>query len=249
MTATDTIKTYQMIRYISFPLFFMLLFTQFVCGQNNHTYDKKLHILTLGDSNGTFPYSWPEQLKLSLPNSQIYNISKSSRTIGFLNLGDSSLNSLLVIEKNLQKAADVAGDQPYDYIVIDLGTNDAKAIFNSQQELVPKNLDDLITSIQTNKSVTINKAKILIVSPTPYGTKAESTEKYRGGGMRVKAMAKSFKTIAKQKKCLFVDGYKTPGLNMENMSSDGLHMDAIGSAKLAQTIIAVLKKHEDSERY
>ena len=67
---------------------------------------KDLNILTLGDSNGTFPWSWPQQIKLALPNAQVFNISKSGRTIGFVNNGDSSLNSLLVIDENLKKAAE-----------------------------------------------------------------------------------------------------------------------------------------------
>src|SRR5689334_20299273 len=84
--------------------------------------DKKINIFTLGDSNGTFPYSWPNQLQLAFPNAQVFNISKSGRTIGFVNNGDSSLNSLMVIQENLHNASEYTKDRPYDFIVLQLGT-------------------------------------------------------------------------------------------------------------------------------
>lgn len=204
--------------------------------------NKSLNILTLGDSNGTFPYSWPQQLKLALPNAQVFNISKSGRTIGFLNLGDSSLNSLLVIDENLKKAAAFTNDRPYDFIILELGTNDGKAVFADRQEEVPLNLEKLILKIKICNYNSINKAKIVIISPPPYGAKAEATEKYKGGNKRVERMSKSFKKIAKRTHSLFVNGYKTPGLNIEAMTADGLHLDATGSRKLIEPVIKLITK-------
>lgn len=204
--------------------------------------DKKINIFTLGDSNGTFPYSWPNQLQLAFPNAQVFNISKSGRTIGFVNNGDSSLNSLMVIEENLRNACGYTKDRPYDFIVLELGTNDGKAVFADRQEQVPGNLDKLIKTIKGSSYPAINKAKIIIVSPPPYGTKAEATEKYKGGGKRVEAMSKAFKKVASQNKCLFVNGFATPGLDINTMTQDGLHLDATASKKLMEPVIAIMKK-------
>lgn len=204
--------------------------------------DKKLNILTLGDSNGTFAWSWPKQLQTALPNATVFNISKSGRTIGFLNNGDSTLNSLLVINENLKKAADATGDKPYDYIIIDLGTNDGKAVFADRQQEVPVNYTKLINTIKTCKYVTINKAKIVIISPTPYGSKAESTEKYKGGSARVQAMSEAFKKIARQNHCIFVNGLQIPGLDIETQTPDGLHLDATASRKLIEVVVATMLK-------
>jgi len=93
--------------------------------------DQALSIFTLGDSNGSFPYSWPQQIRNALPNASLLNISKSGRTIGFLNNGDSSLNALWVLDDNLRKAAAYAGDKPFDFILMALGTNDAKAVLQT----------------------------------------------------------------------------------------------------------------------
>ncbi|WP_342644558.1 GDSL-type esterase/lipase family protein [Mucilaginibacter sp. CSA2-8R] len=210
--------------------------------QNAALSNKRLNILTLGDSNGTFPHSWPVQLQTALPNATVYNISKSGRTIGFLNLGDSTLNSLMVIDANLKKAAEATGTRPYDYVILELGTNDAKAIFAGRQQEVPANLEKLIIAIKRSNYPAISKAKILVISPPPYGSKAEATEKYKGGGQRVQAMSTAFAKVARQNHCLFVNGYATPGLDVETMTADGLHLDATGSRKLIEPVVAVITK-------
>lgn len=201
-----------------------------------------INILTLGDSNGTFPYSWPQQIKMAFPNAKVFNISKSGRTVGFVNNGDSSLNSLLVIDDNLKKAADFTKDRPFDFIVLELGTNDGKAVFADRQQEVAGNLEKLIKKIIHSNYPSINKAKIIVIAPPPYGSMAEVTEKYKGGDQRVKAMSQAFEKIAKNNGCLFVNGYETPGLNMETMSDDGLHLDALGSGKLIEPVLNLMSK-------
>jgi lysophospholipase L1-like esterase len=202
------------------------------------------NILTLGDSNGSFPYSWPNQLEWALPGASVFNISKSGRTIGFVNNGDSTLNSLMMIEENLKKAAGHTKDQPYDFIVLDLGTNDGKAVFANRQNEVPGHLELLIKKIKGCPYAAINKATIIIIAPTPYGSKAEATEKYAGGNKRVEAMSKEFEKIAKRNGCLFVNGYKTPGLNIETMTADGLHLNNIGSHKLIEPVVQMMLKNK-----
>src|SRR4051812_10908637 len=97
---------------MNISLAFLLLLPFVLTAQDTASSKRSLNIFTLGDSNGTFPHSWPKQLQLALPNAQVFNISKSGRTIGFLNLGDSSLNSLLVIDENLKKAAEFTRERP-----------------------------------------------------------------------------------------------------------------------------------------
>lgn len=201
-----------------------------------------LSIFTLGDSNGTFPESWPQQIRLVLPNARVLNNSKSGRTIGFVNNGDSTLNSLFVIDEILKSAGGFAGQVPFDFIVIELGTNDAKAVFANRQQEVAVNLEKLIKKIRSSSYATINKARIIIVSPPPYGSMAEVTEKYKGGNNRVKTMAEAFQKVAKQNGCLFVNGYDTPGLNMESMTDDGVHLDAVASRRLIEPVVKLMSK-------
>ena len=218
----------------------LLLLPFLLTAQTTGSPSKQLNIFTLGDSNGTFPHSWPQQLKLSLRGAKVFNISKSGRTIGFVNNGDSTLNSLLVIDENLKKAAEFTKNRRFDFIVIELGTNDAKAVFADRQEEVPENLQKLIKKIKKCSYATINKAKIVIISPPPYGAKAEAQEKYSGGGKRVEKMSEAFKKVANRNKCLFVNGFKTPGLNINTMTPDGLHLDAVASKELIEPVLQLL---------
>jgi len=224
-----------------FFIFFALLSIR-ISAQPSAVKEKKLNIFTLGDSNGTYPHSWPHQLNLAIPGSQVFNISKSGRTIGFTNLGDSTANSLFVIDQNLKKAADFTKKLPFDYVVIQLGTNDAKNIFAASQKEVPGNLEKLIIKIKTCDYPTINKSRIIIISPPPYGTKAEATAKYAGGNKRVEAMSKAFRKVAKRNNCIFVNGFKTNGLNIETMTKDGLHLDETASRKLIEPVVAIIYK-------
>lgn len=223
-------------------LLLLMLFPVLLAAQQNTSSDKPLNILTLGDSNGTFPHSWPKQLKLALPQAEVFNISKSGRTIGFINNGDSTLNSLVVLDENLEKAAQHTKDRPFNFIILELGTNDGKAVFADRQEEVPANLDKLIKRIKGCSYPTISNAKIIIISPPPYGLKAQETEKYKGGDKRVKKMSKAFKKVARKNNCLFVNGYKTPGLDINTMTNDGLHLDATASKKLIEPVLALLLK-------
>jgi len=229
---------------LKFCFVLLLMLPLGLLAQDGALSDKPLQIFTLGDSNGTFPHSWPKQLMLALPNAQVFNISKSGRTIGFLNLGDSTLNSLLVIDDNLKKAADFAKDRPFDFVVLELGTNDGKAVFADRQAEVAANLEKLISKIKTCNYSSINKARIIIIAPPQYGTKAEETGKYKGGTQRVKAMSKAFKAVAKKTGCLFVDGYRTPGLDINAMTTDGLHLDATASRKLIEPVVATMLKNK-----
>ena len=223
---------------------FLLMLPIVLFAQITSSPGTQLNIFTLGDSNGTFPYSWPKQLQSALPNSTVFNISRSGRTIGFVNNGDSTLNSLLVIDENLKKAADFTKGRSFDFIVIQLGTNDAKAVFANRQNEVPGNLEKLIQKIKRSRYTAITQAKIIIISPPPYGRKAESTEKYKGGDNRVKQMSQAFEKIANQNNCLFVNGYSTPGLDINSMTNDGLHLDAAGSGKLIQPVLNLVVKEE-----
>lgn len=202
---------------------------------------RTLNVFTLGDSNGIQPYSWPKQLELARPNTRVFNLSRSGRTIGFVNNGDSSLNSLLVVEENMRKAAAFTRDWPFDYIVLALGTNDAKAVFADRQSEVPANLEKLIQCLQRSPYPVISGARIIIIGPPPQGRKAEATAKYQGGNPRVERMSEAFREVARRTGCQFVDGYRTPGLDMETMSADGIHLDAVGSQKLVAPMLPLLR--------
>jgi acyl-CoA thioesterase-1 len=223
-------------------LLFLMLLPVLLPAQTPVASDKPLNIFTLGDSNGTFPQSWPKQLELALPQAQVFNLSKSGRTIGFVNNGDSTLNALLVLDENLRKAAEFTKGRPFDFVVLELGTNDAKAVFADRQREVPANLATLIHRLKTCPYPAISRAKVILISPPPYGTKAEALPKYQGGNERVRHMASTFRKVARRTHCRFVNGYQTPGLDINTMTPDGLHLDATGSRLLIAPVLAIMAR-------
>jgi len=55
-------------------------------------------------------------------------------------------------------------------------------------------------------------------------------------------MSKAFEEVAKQNNCLFVNGYTTPGLDIETMTNDGLHLDSAASKKLIEPVVKLINK-------
>ena len=223
-------------------LFFVLQFPLLLFAQTAGPTTSTPRILTLGDSNGSFPFSWPQQLQRSFPDATLINISKSGRTIGFVNNGDATLNALGMLDELLREADAALSGQTFDFIVLELGTNDAKAVFANRQQEVPRNLEQLIRNIKRSAYASVRNTPIIIISPPPYGTKAEATEKYKGGNRRVATMSHTFKQVAQRNGCLFVDGYRTPGLRINTMTPDGLHLNAEGSAALIAPVAALIRK-------
>jgi lysophospholipase L1-like esterase len=202
----------------------------------NHHPNRQVHILTLGDSNGTFDYGWPRQLTYEMPYASLLNISKVGKTIGFDNNGDSSLNQLACIGNDLEKAGQFIGPLAFDYIVIGLGTNDAKAIFEKDQNKVPVNLETLIRQIRDSKYQSVSNAKIVLLSPPPFGTQSQSQEKYAGGNERVRKMNAEFRKIAEKYHCLFVDVFTPMTPYIDLLSKDGIHLSAEGQRKIAALV-------------
>jgi acyl-CoA thioesterase-1 len=53
-------------------------------------------------------------------------------------------------------------------------------------------------------------------------------------------MAKTFQKVAHRTHSLFINGYKMPGLNINTMTADGLHLDAAGSRLLVAPVLAIM---------
>ncbi len=198
--------------------------------------NRQLQVLTLGDSNGALPDGWPQQLRYQLSYSKIINISRSGKTIGFDNNGDTLLNLSRTLKTDLDSAVRQSGDQPINFVVIGLGTNDAKAVFDKKQTEVTANLEKLIRQLKDNNYPVLQNAQLVIVCPPPYGKLADQQEKYKGGNERVKKMSLLFKQIAVKHKVLFVDAFHSLESNIDDLSKDGIHLNAAGQRMIARLI-------------
>lgn len=216
-------------------LFLILFLTVCISYSQN---DK--NILVFGDSNGALDYGWVNQLKKILPtNTKIFNTSISGNTIGFNNLDRDALNTLKNLDAYLQSAQDSVGS--IDYVLIMLGTNDAKNIFKDRQQEVVENMELLISRINNYDFNFKTNPNIIIISPPPYGSDKILEKKYKGGSKRVKHIARKFKKLAEKNNCDFVNVYKALKPVFNDYTKDGVHLEEKGQKAIAALVLAQLE--------
>ena len=219
--------------FIYISSIFIILFN--FC-QTTPTYN----IIAIGDSNGEHENGWVHQLKKIRPQDTIINYSISGATIGFDNLGKDTLNTLKNINTYLSDASKKV--EKIDNIIVLLGTNDCKAVFDSLQDQVILNLEKLITEIQSYPFNQKNKPTITLVTPPPIPNDSMLITKYQGGKKRLENLLPVYKTIAKDYKCVFIDIYKPLAEDYLSLTVDGIHLNEEGYVKMAKIINDTLFK-------
>ena len=194
-------------------------------------------ILAIGDSNGALEYGWVNQLRMQRKKDVIVNTCRAGNTIGFDNLGNRELNTLRNVDEFLKKTP----GKPDDIIIL-LGTNDCKAIFDNQLKEVPDNLARLIRRIREHTGSGGGKVpRIVIVSPPPYAEDALLAEKYKGGSRRVEFLASAFAKVARENNCIYVDLHGKIKTVYPYLTEDGIHLTKEGQVMIATIINESIK--------
>lgn len=203
-------------------------------------------ILTIGDSNGAAENGWPVQLQKICPEYLILNKSISGNTIGFDNLGNEKLNTLRNIGSYLSWAYDqLPSGTSLDYIILCVGTNDTKKIFEQRQAEVPDNMSRLVEFIKSYANGKgIKVPAVCIVSPPPMDEGKADKAKYGGGDERIRMNNKKFKAVARSCKVDFLDIYTPLKKNFSEKTKDGVHLDTETQIKVAQIIADYIAKKE-----
>jgi lysophospholipase L1-like esterase/pimeloyl-ACP methyl ester carboxylesterase len=194
------------------------------------------NILTIGDSNGEIERGWVNQLRNMMPESNIVNISKSGLTIGFDNLGRKDLNALRNIDHYLDEAQDKIGKEKYDFVIVCLGTNDTKKIFENRQDEVLENFRKLLARIREHKLIQKSNPQLVFVTPPPMRT-YNILDKYQGGNDRLNKLMPRFTEIAEKNGFEVVDVYHPLLGVMDYYAKDGIHMAAEGQEIVAARIL------------
>ena len=198
--------------------------------------DKNIrNIVVIGDSNGASHIGWVVKLDSMLTSDNIINYSIGGNTIGFDNNGKEKLNALKNIRKNLSDANDKV-DQ-IDLVIVALGTNDCKAVFDSLLDTVPVNMERLIDEIQNFQYKNNIKPNILIVSPPEVGQDSMLLPKYYGIRHRLDILIPKFEAIAFRMNCNFVDVRKATKNNFDKLTVDGIHFNDKGYSVIADQIL------------
>jgi lysophospholipase L1-like esterase/pimeloyl-ACP methyl ester carboxylesterase len=201
-----------------------------------------LNILTIGDSNGATDYGWPLQLRKLLPYGTLINKSVSGNTIGFDNLNQPALNTIKNIDNYLIDALkEISGEENIDFILLAIGTNDAKKIYKDQQKEVFVNLNTLIKKIKTHfKTAHKKMPQICIISPPPMDETKYDKSKYEGGDNRVRKYLKEFKKVAIENGIGFLNAYDSLKTGFSHKTKDGIHLNEQAQFELAILIINYL---------
>ena len=131
--------------------------------------------------------------------------------------------------------------RPVDYLVIMLGSNDMKNIFNASPDAIASGLNEIVQ--KTEKVMDLKQGyvpKILIVSP-PEITTDVLTGPFSGSFNEAaidksKRLAEFYKKVADKHGCMFLDAK----LYIKPSKEDGLHLDPEGHKGLAEAIAKTL---------
>lgn len=216
---------------------------------NGNRNKQNLNILAIGDSNGAVETGWPNQLKKLFPYSTIINKSISGNTIGFDNLDQEKLNTLKNIDRYLEEAFNELGhESDFDFILINLGTNDTKKVFENRQKEVAENMSALVQKIK--QQVSKNQAKIpeiMIITPSPMDEQKANQEKYGGGDLRIEKNNQQFQKIAIKNQVDFLDTYTSLKKDFSVKTTDGVHLNEKAQFEMAGEIASYLNRKKDKK--
>lgn len=192
------------------------------------------HLLAIGDSHGAAKHGWVAQLSDLRPQDSIFNLAIGGATIGFDNLGRDTLNTLANIEGYLKRAE--AALPAIDHILVLLGTNDCKAVFDTLQDQAVENLDGLIKFL-TDYNYPAGKApEIILITPPSAGADSVLLEKYTGITGRLENLVPHYKKIAEKYGAGFVNSYDLLKPDIDRLNEDGIHLTAEGYRRIAEAI-------------
>lgn len=195
---------------------------------------KGKNVLVIGDSNGAIEEGWVNQLKGKRFPDFIYNTAIPGNTIGFDNLGKKELNTLSQVDHYMNDAEKAL--KGMDKILIMLGTNDCKAVFEDSLKMVSGNMKALLEKIKAHPVYQKYHPEIFVISPPPYARDDKLIEKYKGGSGRIAWLYPKLKKVAEKEGCHFIDIYSKLLPLWDNVTADGIHLTAPGQKIIADMV-------------
>lgn len=133
--------------------------------------------------------------------------------------------------------------QPLDLIIISLGTNDCKTIFNASPRVIAAGLDaicQIVLRFPYRPGVSV--PKMLLISPAYIGDDIENSTfaSYdKTSAEKSHLLAPYFKEVADHNNCLFLDASTIAKAS----ESDQLHLDGEGHQNMAEAIEKIVRAY------
>ncbi len=206
----------------------------------------RLTVLVLGDSNAASETGWVRAYERLRGGDVVINRSTPGNTLGFDNLDNPKLNTLKQLDATLDVVDQEAARSPsrvVDVVLINLGTNDSKAVFDGRGDEVVANLRTMIQRLRAHyEFVQAGRTlRIAVVSPPPYGPDDVLAEKYHGGAERVAALVPRFREVTEDMGVTFVDVHRPLAEDFAELAPDGVHMKPEGQQRIAVKVAEAIR--------
>lgn len=207
-----------------------------------------MRILCYGDSNtwGKSPddgqrfsetVRWPKRLESLLrqtyPTAEIIEEGLRSRTIHLDDPepGKAGRNGFTLLQPILES------HNPIDWLIIALGTNDCKSLYDVSADEIALSLEDYFPVIKQFSWTANNKPpRVLIMAPPVIKETQVTKEYWRGAEEKTTQRGPLLHAVAEKYQAEFVNltEYITPG------AADGVHFDADGHRQVAEVLAEVV---------
>jgi len=208
---------------------------------HNRQVHQPLHVLAIGDSNGDLPGGWVHRLEKEAPWIKLMNAAKAGRTIGFDNNNDTTLNERRLLEKHLQEADTTLGKK-INWVIIALGTNDAKDIFGGKEEEVVANFTWMMDRVIAFGKAQSHNYRVLAILPPPVEGEADAAGKYKDANKRLAYFNQAFKKVLTERKIAMLDAYEMFTGMDKTFTKDGVHLNEAAQQQLSLAIQSLLFK-------
>ncbi len=141
---------------------------------------------------------------------------------------DSNRNGLAYLESCLYSHA------PVDTVILFLGINDLKAMFNRTPEAIAEGMGILVKKIQQfNLGESFSKPpKIMIIGYPPILEVEPYITVFAGATQKSRELPRYFQALAEQYGCFYIDAVS----RLQFDPADGCHLDAENHVKLAEIV-------------
>ncbi len=128
---------------------------------------------------------------------------------------------------------------PLDYMIVMLGTNDAKSHFHVNATEIGYGMEEVILKIRHILYVRNSAAKVVLVSPVPIKEAEDAMFDEESAG-KTRELASIYRAIAEQWGCLFFDA----GSVVKEPGEDGIHMTENGHRMLGEALAEFVREQE-----
>jgi len=128
---------------------------------------------------------------------------------------------------------------PLDWVVILLGTNDCKTMFDRTPMRIAIGAARLVEIAQRSVGVgaEFDPPRVLLVCPPSLGAMTQFAEMFEGGTERAAALPPLYQAVARMARCAFFDA----GTIIATDGADGLHWSAATQRRLGTALAEMLQ--------